>query len=66
MTVLRITDDTPAETAADHVEARTRRLMAERQALPEWGDGRRERLVYGELIDDSLDVYNDLRRKPCP
>ncbi len=57
MTTVRITDDTPTATILDVVEARTRRLMAERAALPCWGDGRRDRTVLVAAIDDSLDEW---------
>lgn len=55
--VVVVNDDTPAATVRELVEARTRRLMAERLSVPGWGDGRVERAVYVELIDESLDEW---------
>lgn len=51
--------DTPL---VDLIEARTRRLMAERSRLPEWGDGRRARAAMVEEISKSLDEWNRLTR----
>lgn len=61
MTTIRVTDETPTQTVREVIEARTRRLMAERCRLPEWGDGRRERVKMLAVIDDSLDEFNLLR-----
>lgn len=59
-TTIRITDDTPANTVLEIIEARTRRLMAERCAVPCWGDGRRDRADKLLDINDSLDEFNML------
>lgn len=60
MTTIRVTDDTPTLTVREVVEARTRRLMAERARVQCWGDGRRERVGLLAAIDDSLDEWNSL------
>lgn len=59
MTTTRVDDSTPASTLADILEARTRRLMAERAALPKWGFGRMARREALRKIDDVLDEYNE-------
>lgn len=58
MTAVRISDGTPDQIVREVIEARTRRLMAERSRLPQWGDGRRERKTMLAVIDDSLDEWN--------
>lgn len=55
--MLVITDETPASDAADILEARTRRLMAERAALRcTWQTRARRRELWDE-IHDSLDEW---------
>ena len=57
MSIIRVTDDTPAHETADLLEARTRRLMAERARLaPTWEHRTDRRRLLG-LIDDSLDEW---------
>lgn len=61
MTTIRVDDSTPASTVADALEARTRRLMAERARLPEWGLGRLARREALRRIDDALDEWLAVR-----
>lgn len=57
VTAVRISDGTPDQIVREVIEARVRRLMAERARLPQWGDGRRERKRLLVDIDDSLDEW---------
>ena len=55
--VVRITDDTPADETRDVIEARTRRLMAERARLALTWETRTDRLRLLGLIEDALDEW---------
>lgn len=57
--IARVTDSTPPTLVRDLLEARARRLMAQRAALPNAWPHRAERAELLAEVDATLTAYND-------
>jgi len=59
--VIRVTDDSPAAVVREAHEARIRRLMAQRAALPVTWEHRAERAALLEQIEDAFGEWERAR-----